>query len=322
MSEAFHIGERALQLRAGVRERMAQIGEIALRDYMPDQHRELFGKLPFMVLGGLDAQDRPWATMLAGPPGFVTTPDERHMHIAALPQPPDPLAGQLTPGSPVGLLGIQLETRRRNRMNGLVTAAGKDGLTIAVGQSFGNCPQYIQAREPSFAADVPPVVAVQEGPLLSAQAAAAIAAADTFFIASAAPNARAGLPTEGVDVSHRGGKPGFVRVTVEDGHSVLTAPDFNGNSFFNTFGNLVLNPRAGLLFVDFSTGGMLMLTGEADVIWEGAELEAFAGAERLLRFRVTQGISLAHALPLRWSAPEQARQLAQTGSWAEVAGAL
>ena len=69
--EAFHPGEQALQARVGVRERMAAVGAMVLRDHMPDQHRELFEKLPTLLLGALDDQGQPWATMLAGPPGFV-----------------------------------------------------------------------------------------------------------------------------------------------------------------------------------------------------------------------------------------------------------
>jgi hypothetical protein len=148
-----------------------------------------------------------------------------------------------------------------------------------------------------------------EPALLSAHAAALVARADTFFIASA---------SHGVDLSHRGGKPGFVRLTREDGRTVLTAPDFVGNFMFNTFGNLALNPRAGLLFLDFSTGDVLSLTGEAEVVWEGAELDAFVGAERLLRFRLERGLWLENACPLRWTPPQEAPQLAATGSWEAV----
>ena len=127
---------------------------------------------------------------------------------------------------------------------------------------------------------------------------------------------------EGVDVSHRGGKPGFVRVGVENGASVLTSPDFVGNFSFNTFGNLALNPRAGMLFVDFSSGDVLSLTGEAEVVWDGPELAAFVGAERLLKFRVAEGLLLESACPLRWTPPVQATQLAATGSWQEVESLL
>src|SRR5207344_1303268 len=91
----------------------------------------------------------------------------------------------------------------------------------------------------------------EEGPTLSSDAARVVSGADTFFIASASAHAQTESGAEGVDVSHRGGKPGFIRLTEEEGHTVLTSPDFRGNFLFNTLGNLVTNPRAGLLFVDF-----------------------------------------------------------------------
>jgi hypothetical protein len=191
------------------------------------------------------------------------------------------------------------------------------GFAVRVQQSFGNCPQYIQARTHEFAAEPArvPEPPRSEGALLSPAAEALVRGADTFFVASASPAARGGAAAEGVDVSHRGGKPGFVRVDRADGSSVLTAPDFAGNSMFNTLGNLALNPRAGLLFVDFARGGVLSLTGRAEIVWDGPEVAAFAGARRLLRFHVEEGVRLEGALPLRWSAPAQAPQLAATGSW-------
>ncbi|XXX74751.1 pyridoxamine 5'-phosphate oxidase family protein [Sorangium sp. So ce134] len=318
----YHAGEMAVQERAGARERAEKAGRRIIRDFMPEQHRELFARLPFLLVGGLDAQRRPWASLLVGRPGFIASPDPRTLAVRALPSPGDPLGPHLVAGAPVGLLGIQLETRRRNRMNGTIAEADGGGFVVEVGQSFGNCPQYIQAREPVFvrepgAAAAPPA-ARAEGPVLSAGAAALIRRADTFFIATAAPAAGGGSAIEGADVSHRGGKPGFVRVTEEGGRTVLTSPDFAGNSAFNTFGNLALNPRAGVLFVDFASGGVLSLTGEAEVLWDGPELAAFAGAQRLLRFRVAEGVWIEDAAPLRWSAPVAAPQLAATGSWEDV----
>jgi hypothetical protein len=101
---------------------------------------------------------------------------------------------------------------------------------------------------------------------------------------------------------------------------VLTAPDFAGNQIFNTLGNLAANPRAGLLFLDFATGHALTLTGKTEIVWDGPELAAFAGAQRLIRFTVEQGVWIENAAPLGWSAPEPARQLAATGSWERGAG--
>jgi uncharacterized protein len=322
----FHAGEQALQLRAGVRDRMEQIGRKVIRDFMPDQHRALFTELPFVVVGALDGRRRTWASVLFGTPGFMSSPDPQTLRIAARPGYGDSIVAGLVAGSPVGLLGIQLETRRRNRMNGTVIEADEDGFVVRVGQSFGNCPQYIQARKPVFSAEPSSTVAPRskraEGAILSAGAAALVRRADTFFIATASPDAHGGDPVEGVDVSHRGGKPGFVRVDEGDGSTVLTSPDFRGNSFFNTLGNLALNPRAGVVFVDFATGDLLSLTGKAEVIWDGPELETFAGAERLLRFGVDEGVWIGSAVPLRWSAPEPAPQLAGTGSWEDTARAV
>lgn len=325
--EPFHAGERELQARAGVRGRLAEIGHKVIRDFMPDQHRELFAKLPFLVAGSLDDERRPWASLLAGPPGFISSPDARELRVGALPWPGDPLAAHLAPGASLGLLGIELPTRRRNRMNGHVAAVDAQGFSVRVQQSFGNCPQYIQARAPLLLKQpepVPvPVQARHEAAELGARAQALIARADTFFIATA--SADAGTSTEtaagGVDVSHRGGRPGFVRVQSHRGRSVLTAPDFRGNFFFNTLGNIAAHPRAGLLFIDFERGDLLSLTGSAEVLWDGPEVEAFAGAQRLLRIEVSAALWLEGALPWRWSAAEPAPQLAPTGVWGECTAA-
>lgn len=146
----FHAGEQALQTRTGVRERAERAGRRMIRDFMPDEHRALFEALPYVVIGSLDARNRPWASLLAGRPGFMRTPDARTLAIGARPPAGDPLAAHLAPGAPLGVLGIELATRRRNRANGTVIAAERAGFAVSVRQSFGNCPQYIQARAPEF----------------------------------------------------------------------------------------------------------------------------------------------------------------------------
>lgn len=317
----FHEGERALQEKVGVRERLEMIGKKTIRRFMPDQHRELFGKLPYLLIGALDVHGRPRASMLVGRPGFIASPDPTTLRIAAYPLQDDPLARRLTPGASVGLLGIELATRRRNRMNGTVVDADERGFSVRVAQSFGNCPKYIQARTPAFVDDLSGRLGAArvEGQILSAAAASMIERSDTFFITTAAARVDAEHPAQGVDVSHRGGRPGFVRTSVEDGHTVLAAPDFAGNLHFNTFGNLAVNPRAGLLFVDFESGDVLSLAGQAEVIWSGVERDAFVGAERLLRFSVEEGVWIPQAVPLRWSAPGFSPHLDATGTWADIA---
>ena len=315
----FHAGERALQARAGAREIMAAAGPRVIRDFMPEQHRAFFAQLPFLLVGSLDADHQPWASVLSAPPGFAHSPDATHLRIDALPAAGDPLAGQLVPGASLGLLGIEPHTRRRNRLNGRVEALDGGGFMLAVQQSFGNCPKYIQAREPLFAPEggttAPPI---ERRAGLDAAARRLIARADTLFIASALPpQAAAGdeasPEAQGVDVSHRGGRPGFVRV---DADGTLTVPDFAGNRFFNTLGNLAVHPRAGLLFIDFETGELLHLTARAEIVWDGPEVAAFEGAERLLRLGVDTLLRRPAALPLRWGEAELSPHLAHTGAWA------
>ncbi len=314
----FHAGERALQTQAGSREQMAVAGPRVIRDYMPDQHREFFAQLPFLVVGSLDASLQPWASVLAAPAGFAHSPDATHLRIDALPAAGDPLAGQLAQGATLGLLGIEPHTRRRNRMNGTVASLDATGFMVEVQQSFGNCPRYIQAREPVFAAPRHDSAPVQWLDTLDLAAQRLIGSADTLFIATAYPDdAAAGddadARSHGVDVSHRGGRPGFVRV---DEGGVLTVPDFNGNRFFNTLGNLMAHPRAGLLFIDYDSGELLHVAATAEIVLDGPELAEFEGAERLLRLHVEHALRRPAALPLRWGDAELSPHLARTGHWA------
>jgi uncharacterized protein len=317
----YHPGEQWVQERAGAREFAERIGRQVIRDYMTDQHREFYAMLPFIFVGTLDQDKRPWASILCGQPGFVHSPDPARLVVHARAPRGDPLAQNLRPGAPIALVGVQFETRRRNRVNGWISQATEGGFDLNVGQSFGNCPQYIQARDPRFARGLAEAAQGRpefEGAVLSRCATDLIGNADTFFVASASPNAGTSNPVEGVDVNHRGGRPGFVRVRQEQGQSVITWPDFVGNSAFNTLGNIVLNPVAGLLFVDYCSGDVLSLTGTAEVVWDDPDAAGLRGAERLVRLRVDRGVYIADAIPMRWSEPQYASQLAGTGTWVEA----
>ncbi|MBU9435569.1 pyridoxamine 5'-phosphate oxidase family protein [Burkholderia multivorans] len=301
----FHAGERAVQQRAGVTDAADAIGLRGIRRFMPDQHRTFFAQLPFFVVGGVDADGQPWATLRVGDPGFVSSPDARTLTIAGGTLPDDPLAGTWRAGALLGGLGIEFATRRRNRVNGVVQAVDGDALTIAVEQSFGNCAKYIQARTPTAAPhDAHARPATQRSDRLGDDDRALLAQADTFFVASANASAEAGV-ARGADVSHRGGMPGFVRV--EDARTLAT-PDFSGNRLFNTLGNLQHDPRAGLLFVDFERGDLLYVAARAEIVWDGPLVASFDGAQRVVRFHVTDVRRTGAVLPFRWSPVERAPQ--------------
>ncbi|WP_421870642.1 pyridoxamine 5'-phosphate oxidase family protein [Pararhizobium sp.] len=316
----WHAGEQALQRQAGVAGRMEEVGRRVLRNHLIEQHRAFYPQLPFIVLGTVDGEGDAWATVRADTPGFLQSPDPYTLHVALGREEADPADAGIGDGNAIGMLGIELHTRRRNRLNGTIRRTRPAGFEVDVGQAYGNCPKYIQLRDFRFVDD--PSNEPIAGPIalqtLDGEARRMIDGADTFFVATYADLAHG---ERQADVSHRGGKPGFVRI---GGDGVLTIPDFAGNLFFNTLGNILANGKAGLVFADFETGGLLQLTGDAEVILEAPELAAFEGAERLWRFTPRRIIRRPGALPLRWAshAEGQSPSLRMTGSWDEAARRL
>ncbi len=306
----WHPGERSMQAMAGMRERMDVIGERALRDFLPQQHRDFYAQLPFMVAGTVDTADNPWATLLFGEPGFVSSPDAGQLTLRTATNTLDPATQHLRADSPIGLLGIELPTRRRNRVNGRLTHRDATGFGVQVEQTMGNCPKYIQKRDISTTpmANRPSAQTADVLPATARCVKNLIEASDTFFVASYAD-------VDGhrsVDVSHRGGTPGFVQVAVD---GTLTVPDFTGNNFFNTLGNITLTGKAGLIFPDFSTRHVLQLTGRAALVLPTDHTGQYPGAERYWRLHPTQILHRKHAMPLTWQLREASPFHQSLGPW-------
>ena len=309
MTTPYHPGELAVQARAGVLGAAARVGGI-ISPAVPASADAFLARQPFAVIGAADAAGRVWASLLSGGLGLLRAPDPHTLHVADRLTPKDPLAAALAGaaapagGADVGVLVIDLATRRRLRVNGAAEPSADGGLLVRVRQAYWICPKYIQQR-----ALVPPPAGTTD---LWAEAAAApqaatltdaqrdwVTCADTFFIASA-------RPAGGADASHRGGEPGFVQLARgAAGEDVLEFPDYPGNNMFNTFGNLAVHPAAGLLFVDFARGATLQLTGTAEVLWERAQYAAWPGGERAVRFRVDAVLERPHGTALRWRLVER-----------------
>jgi len=309
-NDPFHAGEREIQERLGVRDRLARTGQRAIRDHLIDQHRAFYEQIPEVFYGARDASGRLWASMLWGEPGFMTSPDPQTLIIEGQSAVGDPIHSALNRDEEVGLLGLMFHTRRRNRASGHVRSRDGDRIEIAIDQSFGNCPKYIQSRTRSTAEPGESVVSAATA--LDARCLKLIHDADTFFIASQFSTTE-GVGEGGIDISHRGGRSGFVKT---DGDTRLVWPDFAGNQFFNTLGNLIKNPEAGLLFVDFNQNDALFLNGNAEILWQDESSSGFKGAERLVAFDVAHVVHCTHALPWNWTSPELSPFLTDTGSWA------
>lgn len=270
----FHEGELAVQERAGVRQMAAKIGN-GIHQSIPPAAAEFLAEQRLAALGWSAPDGAVWASLICGPAGWLSAPGPRTIAAAALPAPGDPLGGLLRPGLALGMLVIDPATRRRMRANGVVSGRDESGWSLLTDEVYSNCPKYIQARQIEAAAPAE-LAEARASDRLDAAARALIAGADTFFIASARPGG-------GADASHRGGNPGFVRLLDE---RTLLFPDYRGNMMFNTLGNLAANPRAGLLFVDWERGATLQLSGAAEILWDDPAQAEFAGAERLVRFRL------------------------------------
>ena len=297
-----HRDEVAAQDLAGERIKVAPI-----RPFMPDQHREFFGLLPYLFVATADDRGWPVASVLTGEAGFVHSPDPATLRIQARLASDDPAAAGSGIDCEIGLLGLDLSTRRRNRANGRLDAIDDRGLTVRVDQSFGNCPQYIQARRPT--SRVLESSPAQRIDALDAEARRLIASADTFFVAS---RSRADVgPSGGLDISHRGGRRGFIDVRGD----TLVIPDFRGNRFFNTLGNLLGDPRAGLLFIDFASGDLLQLQGTTTIDWSVDPTTRLDGAQRSWRVRFERGWWRRRTFPFAWTFGDYAPTTLATGVW-------
>jgi hypothetical protein len=293
----FHEGEQRVQELLGVREQIEPWARQVVRSYLPREHRAFHSTLPFLVVAARDAQERPWVTLLTGPAGFVRSPDNKTLQMQTRPVPGEALQGVFHAGMELGLLGIDLQTRRRNRVNGSIVRIDANGFQFNVTQAFGNCPQYIHPRSWRRVPVAAPPPPVQRSTRLSPALREWISSADTFFIASG----HQGVSDDsvyGMDASHRGGQPGFVDVRSD---TELVFPDYAGNNHYNTIGNLIMDPRAGLLFVDFERGSVLQLTGHVKIDWGSAAVAQIPGAQRLVSFVLEEAVQLDSVLPLRWS---------------------
>lgn len=276
-------------------QRLAGLGSrgAAIRSFLTAQHRSFFESLQYVFVATSRKDGWPIADIWTGHPGFVASPDEHTIKIVVNFRIGSPAPETNEVGARIGLLGIDLTTRRRNRMNGEIINCEGAILTIHVEQSFGNCPRYIHERHLSPTAPSKSKT-VKQFSGLPAFAADIIAKADTFFVASASGDSIE--YGRGLDVSHRGGPVGFV---VLEGNRLII-PDYSGNRYYNTLGNFLGEPRAGLMFVDFSNGSVLKLQGRAKIFWDKAT-NAPETTERSWHFEVEFGSYVRSALPFYWS---------------------
>jgi uncharacterized protein len=292
--DPFHEGEIAVQERAGER-------DIGRRRHTIISPRIVPGALPFLAqqrLIALSAQGDDgelWTSVWSGRPGFVRSDDGQRLRIQRSRMtvvPDDPVLGRLIAGRAIGVLAIELTTRRRLRVNGRIEGVSADEIVVHVRESVPNCPKYIQRRHPHDAPAAPRTL----GPAVSGRAIdderrAFIERADTAFVGSL-------HPSRGLDASHRGGEPGFIQVLDA---TTLRVPDYAGNSMFLTLGNFEVDPRASLAVVDFDRGRLVSFSGTARLRFTGEiATHPTGGTGRYWELTVREWVEFDWPSAMRW----------------------
>lgn len=261
LENPFHEGELLVQQQAGETVKGEQNGRI-IADSIIKGAFKFIEQQPMVILGSVDEKQNVWASILLGHPGFIRAVDPQTVELdlkQAFKHSGDRFWTNINHENRIGMLFIELATRRRLRINGAIAQNTSDKLSLQVLESYPNCPKYIQRRHLSFKIGQKPKQSqIQSGQILTFQQQAWIELADTFFVASF-------HSTRGVDISHRGGNPGFIQII---DRQTIRIPDYNGNGMFNTLGNLIINPHAGLIFIDFERSRTLQLSGRANILWD------------------------------------------------------
>ncbi len=268
-TSVYHDGERAVQHSAG-EVGIADRNGVVIADTILGGARPFIGKQSMVVLASVDADGTPWSTLLFGPTGFAHADSAALVTVdmpSALRDPEEPFWRNVAANPAIGSLFIELGSRRRYRINGRLGRLDDGGFDLAVREAYPNCPKYIQRRQlRRIDADAAPAL-LGEGRALDDAARAIVRGADTIFVAS-------NHQERGADASHRGGSPGFVQVVTD---TLLRIPDYNGNSLFNTFGNLTVDPRVGLCIPDFDGQRLLQVSGRARILHGQDDADGLTG---------------------------------------------
>ncbi|MGV8921118.1 MAG: pyridoxamine 5'-phosphate oxidase family protein [Pseudomonas sp.] len=304
-ADVFHPGEQQVQALFGVRQHMARVGRRAIVPYIDDYFQEFYERLKYVFLAANDSHGQLWATLLFGEPGIITSPDPHSLLIKAEFDPEDPVGSALFAGATLAVLGLDFASKGRLRASGHVsTPLHHCVLRIAVNQSFGNCPKYIWPRQPPESLPSDTVRSHDWTGLDDPRVRAIVEQADTFFIASQHDDPQMPLAS-GPDVSHRGGLPGIL----QQEQGALVWPEYHGNFYFSTLGNLLASPACGLLIPDFDSGSVLQMTGTAQILWldsDGPKLDGNAQVNCKVRFTPDKVLLRTHAIPGGWRSFDKA----------------
>lgn len=294
----FHEGETFIHRSINDESRIAELGHYVIQDHMHDQHREFFAELSWVHLSAIDSDGHPWAFTRIGDPGFMSSPDNKTLVIESEPLKGEPQDLKLSEHSKISVVAVKFSTLQRIRLNATISRASEGQLFLRVDQSYGNCPKYIQKRA-VVSSNTFSDVTLSRHQSFDKIDTEILQRADTLFIASRAEQLNDD-PRSGVDINHRGGHPGFISIV---DHNTLLIPDYSGNNFFNTFGNILMDSRIGVQVVDFATGTLLNLQGRGQITSIDASKLKLPDTGRRLKVTVNTIVRSSAVFPYHLSEP-------------------
>lgn len=284
----------------------------AINDEMSHQHVDYYRQLQFLPISALDTSGTPWVTILCNP--TITAPKDELLLVTARVNPVDPfvVAVCASEGRPIQFAGVGIDFRRRSRVKiaGTVDSAtvttvseGEQYLNIALqtNEHMGNCPKYITIRQLRPLPRTPTTASFQKH--LPTQALELLEKASTIFISTRHHDQDERESDMGCN--HRGGPKGFVRYFEDENGGHLVLPDYSGNRFYQSLGNVETDPVMGLAIPDFTTGDLLQVSGRARNLFNEQAEKIMPGATLITLVSVDSAILTRGALDLELVGHEQ-----------------
>lgn len=293
-NRVFHEGEICIQEKADERDLAIQNSQM-INDVIPKAVWEYIENQSLAYLGSIDSDEFPWACQIVCKGAIRVIENGKKVLLSKdkiWHEDNEQFLQNINNNPKIGLLLFDSEKRRRYRINGRISQHN-EYYEITVLEANPNCPQYIQRRKlisihKDLAKDIPSKIKFHT---FTEQIEKILRSIDTFIVSSCNPNGE-------VDISHRGGKAGFI--LVKDNRT-LRIPDYSGNGLFNTLGNFKINPKAGLFIQDYDTGILLHLIGTVTINFNDDDVEVNTGGTgRFWDFRLENGVLSSSQTRLIW----------------------
>ena len=302
-----HEGELRVQARRQAPPELSAFIHGAIHDEMSRKHVEYYRQLRYLPMGVSGSDGKLWATVLCNPE--TSAEGGELLKVAARVNPEDPFVRAVCAPSDGArhFAGVAIDFTNRSRIKvaGSVESATLEGhtlsLTLRANEHMGNCPKYITVRELRPTRRSPRTEPLHA--TLSSEAKALLRHASTIFVATRHSDDD---PRESdMGFNHRGGPRGFLRVLEDDQGAHLVLPDYSGNRFYQSLGNVETDPVMGVAVPDFSSGALLQVSGRARNLFDDEAARVMPGATLVTLISIEEAFLSHDALDLELVGDEQ-----------------